>query len=200
MQNSQLLGLVLAMLSLVAFGISAYGGYRDYVDVKISENTVYSEVKHQEILGVEYAKKPATFYTISCESKEYAKEEDVPKVNASKGERITANPNGTREVCANVSYTDYIPDTSKPTTIYAPAKTIKIIAGGVEYDFDTKGCWVCGEYVACLSQSDGFAENRADVFKCDAKNIPIFRSGESGYVVRISDGKKIKERSDVGKI
>lgn len=89
-------------------------------------------------------------------------------------------------------------------TIYVPiwdyVRTSKIETPGESYVFDTKGCWLCGNKIACLSKKDGYSDNRAEEFKCDKNNNPIIRSGESGFIKNIDTQETVLEVSDVGQI
>lgn len=70
------------------------------------------------------------------------------------------------------------------------------------YPFDTRSCWVCGIFMACLSNKDGGSsvQFRSAEFKCDSNNRPIIRSGESGYILNLQTESIIEMRSDVGEI
>lgn len=114
---------------------------------------------------------------------------------------ITADdisPNVTT-VCTDVTkvYQEYdFNDKSVPIYEISTPKGLEI--AGKQINFTEKGCWVCGKYMACLSKKDGYADNRADIFKCDANNYPIIRSGESGWIQDTTTNQIIANRSDVG--
>lgn len=84
--------------------------------------------------------------------------------------------------------------------IYEEQPTRQISVEGKTYEFNEKGCWVCGQYIACLSIKDGYSENRGEEFKCDEYNYPIIRSGESGWIENVKTKARVYTQSDVGVI
>lgn len=65
------------------------------------------------------------------------------------------------------------------TPIYQKTDIASIQVSGKAYIFDNKGCYVCDGFLLCIDKKDGYAQNRADKYKC------VLRSGETGYKVTI---------------
>lgn len=84
------------------------------------------------------------------------------------------------------------------TPIYSYSEVQGIEYNSTTYSFDNMGCWVCGNYMACLSKKDGFSYNRGDAFKCNGSNYPILRDGESGWIKNLLTDEIVFDRSDVG--
>ena len=76
----------------------------------------------------------------------------------------------------------------KGDPVYAYSKIEKIKYDGKEYDFNDKGCWVCSNYLCCLSRNDGYSDNRGVEFKCDQNQKCIIRSGETGATKNLVTG------------
>jgi len=104
-------------------------------------------------------------------------------------------------VCKNISFKERIVNNDlRGTPVYRYSSVKKLRVDNEEFDFKNKGCWVCGSFIACLSNLDGYSEHRGEEFKCDENNYPIIRSGESGWISKIGVSDKVFERSDVGEV
>lgn len=84
--------------------------------------------------------------------------------------------------------------------IVTESKILNLSINGSSYAFEQKGCWICSQYIACLSKKDGYSQNRGTIFKCNASNYPIIRSGESGWIKNITNGETIYDDTDVGSV
>lgn len=142
-------------------------------------------------------------YDILSEKKVVGYEKIFKKVNKTSTLCSLNNETG-EETCENYTHTIIVEDKKKigKPIFVEKSRSIKVNNEGKtkEYVFDSKGCWVCGEFIACLSKKDGFSENRAEKYKCDENNYPIIRSGESGFIEEISSGKREYYKTNVGVI
>ena len=63
--------------------------------------------------------------------------------------------------------------------LYEEGEIKRMTVRSTQVDFNTEGCYPCGNYMLCLDVSDGYSQDRADEFKCQ------LRSGETGRIVPI---------------
>jgi hypothetical protein len=88
--------------------------------------------------------------------------------------------------------------TGPPVYKYSEIEEIEV--DGNSYLFESKGCWICDEHIACLSKKDGYSPYRGAEFKCNASNYPIIRGGESGWIQHVFTQEIKENRSDVGRV
>ena len=92
----------------------------------------------------------------------------------------------------NESYEASIASSQK--AIYSIRSSPVIFYESLQYTQIEKGCWVCGNYIACLKRGDGYSAERHEKYKCDENDYPIIRSGESGFIENLLDGDRVAEQ------
>lgn len=182
MKNKKIFGLVLIFISMISF-VFAYAeiGTKDiYTEV----NGKYSTVYDRELISYEdkYTFIESEKIKTECENK--TKEDGIKEV-----------------ICTDVSYisTDKIKENDYSKPVYK-TEIKDIRTQNKIYDFDTKKCFVCGDYIACLSDLDGgkSVKNRSEKFKCDKNNYPIIRSGETGFIENLENNLRVEEKNKIG--
>ena len=112
------------------------------------------------------------------------------------------DPNVTID-CWNISHINRkLNESANGNRILQELSITKITYDKYAYLFTDKSCWICGTYIACLSNEDGGTgvKYRASEYKCDMNDYPIIRHGESGYIYNLTTNKEIYYRSDVTSI
>lgn len=98
--------------------------------------------------------------------------------------------------CVTLNYTVKIRNYSlKGDPIYAQTEK-QIVYQTQTYDLEDKGCWTCGDYIACISRKDGYSPNRAEKYKCDVNNYPLLRDGETGFIRNLRSNLPLESQTD----
>lgn len=172
----------------VVFGGVSLNDISEFSEVKMSGDVVYSEYKDREVVGFEPVYVWKDVDVVTCG-------DELPKDEVLKYSHINGS------LCWDDTINMRVLDEKQQTPVYEYGEIKKISVEGKNYDFDSKGCWVCpADELCCLSKADGYAENRGERFKCDSGGHCILRSGESGWVKDLSTNEITYYRSDVGSI
>ncbi len=192
--------IILAYFVISEAMIDNIGDKSDYEDSKSKGSIDYKEIKDREIVGFENSWKQVEHNSTYC-NYSFPDEKIRELINVEISGFGGVNFSGEELNCENRFYnvTEVDPKVQgDPIYRYSEIKAIEY--SGDNYDFQTKGCFVCehilredngqtwnGKLLLCLSDRDGYGVGRSDHLKC------VFTRGESIKIINLESGKVIYE-------